>query len=318
MQGCPLLAAMVYLFLAVSSSAQARPASMDGAPAMMGAAVRSAAAPGASATATGASATATGASATDTITLYVARRGWHIDIGFAVDDLQGPMSSLAAKFPGARYLFFGFGDRRYLLAKHHAVPATLAALWPGAGLVLLTALRATPAEAFGAAHVRQLKVPAQQAAASQTFIWSSLRLREGGPSAPGAEGPPVDSVEGRAAAGVERPPAASADDVVSYGAGPYEGSLYLAARPRYSALHTCNTWAAETLQAAGLPVRSRGVVFAGQLWRRVSKLPRAAATQTAPPAAEQHASAHWLSSGHASSGSAGRLGAVLTNDGRRS
>ena len=55
----------------------------------------------------------------------------------------------------------------------------------------------------------------------------------------------------------------------SEGPGPYEGSAYLRASERYSALHTCNTWAAELLQASGLPVHSHGVLFAGQLWRQV-------------------------------------------------
>jgi hypothetical protein len=44
--------------------------------------------------------------------------------------------------------------------------------------------------------------------------------------------------------------------------GSYGGSLYVAAAPRYSALHTCNTWAAEALKAAALPIHSGGVIVA--------------------------------------------------------
>ncbi len=61
-------------------------------------------------------------------TLYVARRGWHTDVGFDVSQLTAPLCSIAVKFPGAKYLFFGFGDRRYLLAKHWHVPVLMAAV----------------------------------------------------------------------------------------------------------------------------------------------------------------------------------------------
>jgi hypothetical protein len=54
-----------------------------------------------------------------------------------------------------------------------------------------------------------------------------------------------------------------------YAVGPYPGSLYFGATPGYSGVHTCNTWVAEVLNAGGLPVRSAGVIFAGQLWTRV-------------------------------------------------
>jgi len=56
------------------------------------------------------------------------------------------------------------------------------------------------------------------------------------------------------------------------GPGPYAGSAYFAAIPRYSALYTCNTWVADALHAAGLPVRSTGVVFAYQLWAQARDL----------------------------------------------
>ena len=88
--------------------------------------------------------------------VYVARRGWHIDIGMATADLRPPLDALASQFPGAQYLFFGFGDRHYLLAKRHNAPVLLAALWPGNAVLLVTGLAATPQEAFGASHVIEL------------------------------------------------------------------------------------------------------------------------------------------------------------------
>jgi hypothetical protein len=161
-------------------------------------------------------------------------------VGFATDDL-GPLAFAGAEFSGSKYVFFGFGDRHYLLAKNHDAPVLSGALWPGPGLMLLTALQGTPAAAFGRSQVIEIELSRTQARAVQTFIRSSI----------------ADSV-----AYVPAP----------YDKGPYEGSLYYAASARYSAFHTCNTWAAEALRRGDLSVRSRGVIFATQLWSQVRKL----------------------------------------------
>jgi hypothetical protein len=186
-------------------------------------------------------------------TIFVARRGWHIDIGFAVSDLNAPLDSLSEQLPGTKYLFFGFGDRHFLMAKNPNAPATIAALWPGPGLMLVTGLKGTPTGGFGDEHVIALGVSATQSLAAQSFVWNALAAK------------------------------------TAHGPGPYQDSLYFDAVARYSALHTCNTWAAEVLKAAGLPVRSAAVVLAGQLWGQVRKLARA---ETRPVSADPIARAH--------------------------
>jgi hypothetical protein len=177
---------------------------------------------------------------TPTDVVYVVRRGWHVDLGFAATTLVPPLAALAGDFPGARYLLFGFGDRHYLLARRRNAPVLLAALWPGAGLILTTGLATDPDTAFGAAQVIALHVTPSQLRSVQGAVWNSLQKRD--------------------------------DAVAAYAPGPYQGSEYFAAVPRYSATHTCNTWVAENLKAAGLPVRSTGVLFAGQLWQQVRRL----------------------------------------------
>lgn len=171
------------------------------------------------------------------VVIYVVRRGWHMDIGFAAGDLQPPLHAVVGQFPGVRYVFFGFGDQRYLLAKDRNAPVSLAALWPGRGMILATALASSPQDAFGGAHVIALSVTQEQARDTQAFVWHSLE-----------------------------------NGIQPYATGPYEGSSFFAATPRYSAFHTCNTWAAESLRAAALPIHSTGVIFAGQLWRQVRRL----------------------------------------------
>ena len=173
----------------------------------------------------------------------MARRSWHIDVGIEVADLAPPLAAVADALPGTRYVFFGFGDRHYLLAKKHNAPVLLAALWPGAGMMLLTGLSSSPQTGFGSDQVIALNLDGAQMQALQAFIWNTLDSRSGAP----------------------RP----------YAPGPYGGSVYFPATKKYWALRTCNTWVADALRASGLRIRSTGVIFAGQLWSRVQRLKRA-------------------------------------------
>jgi hypothetical protein len=175
-----------------------------------------------------------------TATLYVARRGWHVDIGLSAAELAAPLDAVAADLPGMSYVFFGFADKHYLLAKHRNAPVLLGALWPGDGIMLVTGLASSPDEAFGAQEVIALSLNAEQLHALQSFIWKSLRT-------------PNESLS-------------------VYQTGPYEGSLYFLAAPKYSASHTCNTWGAEALRAAGFQVHTAGVVFAAQLWSQARRI----------------------------------------------
>jgi uncharacterized protein (TIGR02117 family) len=184
---------------------------------------------------------ATAPSANSSNVIYVVRRSWHIDIGFPTADLHPPLASLRTAFPGAQFLLFGFGDRAYL-TKGGQFSGTLGALLPGPGLVLATGLDASPEAVFGVDNVIRIAVSAAQSRDLQAFIWRSLSKHDG-----------------------EASPLAE---------GAYGGSLYYPSTQRYSAFHTCNTWAAKALQAGSLPVHTFGVEFSGQLWKQVQHLAR--------------------------------------------
>jgi hypothetical protein len=182
--------------------------------------------------------------------MYLARRSWHIDVGFAVQDLDPSLAFIARRFPRAKYLFFGFGDRHYLLSKNKGAASLAGALFPGPGLILVTAIENSPVQAFGGPHALEFVLPVAQAAAAQHFVRHSLAGSEG--------------------------------DISPLGEGPYEGSVYYAAAGRYSALHTCNTWAAEALESAGFKVRTHLVLFAGQTWHEALKINSQSAAHSAP------------------------------------
>ncbi len=174
--------------------------------------------------------------------IIVVRRGWHIDVGFAASELEPRLQFAASAVPSARYVFFGFGDMHYLEARSRGPSTLAAALWPGRGIMLVTGIESTPQQGFGAHHVIELDVSDAQSSAMQAFIAGSFAMQKGSAEV--------------------------------YEPGPYPGSAYFLAVPRYSALHTCNTWASEVLRAAPLQTHHRGVLFAGQLWWQVRRLYR--------------------------------------------
>jgi len=183
----------------------------------------------------------------DPATLFVVGRGWHTDVALPAAEVAGPLAALRQEFPGVRYLVFGFGERRYLMDKH---PGELLALLPGPGVMLVTALGASPAAAFGPEHVVALAISQDGLARENAFLWSYFAKDRNG-----------------------RP--------LLLAAGPYSGSLFYASGGTYTLAHTCNTWTAEALSAGGLPVSGSGVLFAGQILRLARHV---AASQARVPA----------------------------------
>jgi hypothetical protein len=110
----------------------------------------------------------------------------------------------------------------------------LKALLPSRSAVLLTALKAGPAAAFGPHNVVALHVSPAGLAAIEDGIWREFELSGSG-------------------------------DPVRLAEGPYPGSDFYAAVDTYYGLFTCNTWTAETLHAGGLPIPVTGVLFSGQV-----------------------------------------------------
>jgi hypothetical protein len=181
----------------------------------------------------------------------VVDRGWHTDIALAASP-TGPVAAVAARFPGARFLVFGFGDRDFYMSREESVLQTLAAMFPGPGVVLVTGLSAPPAEAFGAEHVVTLRVSCGELAKIETFLAAAL------------------------ARGADQQPQALDD-------GPYAGSEFYASSETYDLFHNCNRWTLAALANAGLPAEPAGVVFAGEAMAQARAI-AAEPQRRAPPA----------------------------------
>lgn len=182
----------------------------------------------------------------------VVQRDWHTDICLRVIDVDAWVSALAHDFDNPMVLCFGFGERQYVVERHHDPLTMIGALMPSQATVLMTVLRAPPEVAFGAQNVVEVPVDDAGLAGVQRYLRASLETD--------ASGAPRRLAE-----------------------GPYAGSVYFAASGTYDAFHTCNTWTARALRSAGLS-DVPDVLFAGGLMRAV----RHALETKAPDGAMPH------------------------------
>jgi uncharacterized protein (TIGR02117 family) len=173
-------------------------------------------------------------------TITIVERGWHTDVCIDRNDAGHDFESLAQAFPGSRFLCFGFGERGYVITREHGVLATLAALFPSRSALLMTVLREVPASAFGADRVVRIGISGVGLNGLQSYLTNAVQID-----------------------GAGRP--------IQLGVGPYPDSVFLAATGTYDALYTCNTWTADAMRSAGLPVDDT-VIFAGGVMRQARQL----------------------------------------------
>jgi uncharacterized protein (TIGR02117 family) len=166
-------------------------------------------------------------------TLYVIASGWHTEIGLSAAALSGPLAALQSAMPSARYVVFGWGQRDYYMAPNPGLGDLLGAGLPGPSVVLVIPLTQAPAEFFGAgASVYAIPVSDDGLDRLAQFLWGYI------------------------AQDAQHHPRRIGD-------GPYPGSVFYASSGTYSLSNTCNTWTAEALHVAGVPVSAEGVVVAG-------------------------------------------------------
>ena len=163
------------------------------------------------------------------------------------------MAALKAEFPTARDLIFGWGAHDYYMARNLGIGDLLRAAAPGPAVMLVIPLQVPPEAFFGASNAFAMPASEQGVERLSQFLWDYL------------------------AADTESPPH-------RVGTGPYPQSIFYTSAGTYNLGHTCNTWTAEALRVAGLPVSAEGVVFAGQV---LDQLRRLAVGETASKAIDQ-------------------------------
>jgi uncharacterized protein (TIGR02117 family) len=175
------------------------------------------------------------------VAIYLIAAGWHTEIALPIDAIHGPLRAVAPDFPGGRYLSFGWGERNYYMARAPTVGDAMGALFPGPAVLLVTPLYRPPRESRANAQVFELSLSTAGLERLSNYLWAAFEKS--------GEGTPR-----------------------RLAAGPAPGSIFYAATGTYSSSHTCNTWTAEGLRVAGVPVTPSGVVFTGQLTDQLRSL----------------------------------------------
>lgn len=166
--------------------------------------------------------------------------GWHTGLILPVSEL-GPLRALLPIHPGARYVSFGWGNRRFYMAAHPTFSDAVAALFSSPSAVLVTTAPTVESLLPSGGTYRWLCADRKEIWRIDAYLMDALRQRGGKPE--------------------------------DLGAGPWPGSEFLASGERYDAFHTCNTWTARALEVAGLAVHAGDVIFASQLKARIRQLP---------------------------------------------
>lgn len=171
--------------------------------------------------------------------------GWHTGIVLPVSEL-GPLRPLLRSAPGARYVSFGWGNRRFYMSAHPGSGDAIAALFRSASTVFVQPAATPSGLTASDIHIHWLCADRDQVWRVDHYIAQSL-LRPAHP--------------------------------VDLGPGPFPDSRFYASTAHYSAVHTCNTWTAAALEYAHLSISATGVLFSGQVDGRVSGLHACPAAQ---------------------------------------
>ena len=108
--------------------------------------------------------------------------------GFRWRRSRGPLVALEKPYPGVRFLTFGFGERQFLVDRRTDFGSMLRAMLPSQSVLLMTALKAPPEQAFGAGNVIALQVSRAGLERIEAAIWRELERSATGEAVRLAEG----------------------------------------------------------------------------------------------------------------------------------
>lgn len=178
--------------------------------------------------------------------LYLVDHGLHVGLVLPAAGLQRHLPELKVIFPAARFVEVGWGDRAFYQSEQAGAGLALRALlWPTEAVLHLVPLSQPPDETFSGLPVLELGVSPAGLERLLREVAASFALNEAG-------------------------------QLRVLGAGRYGGGRFYASLESYHLLHTCNTWVARRLVAAGLPLRPALAITAGGLMRQAACCAKAA------------------------------------------
>lgn len=165
--------------------------------------------------------------------------GWHTGLVIPADEL-GMLGDRLGHQLTEPYVSVGWGNRRFYMAAHPSSGDALAALFPSASVLWVQMLPNASGAVPPDGRIEWLCVDRGELWRLDSYLSDALQWQSGAP--------------------------------LDLGAGPLPESRFYGSGAHYDAFHNCNTWTVSALQFAGLPVSASGVLFAGQVARRVRPL----------------------------------------------
>lgn len=159
--------------------------------------------------------------------IYVVGHGWHTGIVVKRDDIDAHLWPEKDAFPEALYLEVGWGDRDFYQAPKAGLGLLLqAALRSPASVLLVIGMPTTVTQYFPRGDIIAIPLSRRGLEALATFVHATYKRDAAGQTIPLGPG------------------------------NWHKHSMFYLAEGEYSLLNTCNSWTAQALQAAGLPIRT--------------------------------------------------------------
>jgi len=169
------------------------------------------------------------------LSVFIVDNSWHAAIVLRTRDLSVKTMPELADFPADQLIEFSWGDKDYFPDPQSGVLAGVkAALWSGGSVMHLVGFSDTVVNFYRGATVTELRLSAIAYGRMVDYI-SDTFTRE------------KSLGRARAAPGL------------------FPGSRFYPASRTFSLLRTCNTWVAEALEQAGLPISTGIIITAGNL-----------------------------------------------------
>jgi uncharacterized protein (TIGR02117 family) len=171
--------------------------------------------------------------------VFIVHDAWHAAIVIKEADVTTAVLPELRDFPTAEYLEFSWGDRDYFPAPDGGFGMALrAAFWSSGSILHVVGFKEAVRNAYPGAEITEIPLSEEGFQGLVSFISDTFSRPH--PPAP-AEARP----------------------------GLFANGRFYAAEGKFSFLRTCNTWVAEALSAAGLPISPGYVITAGNLSHQV-------------------------------------------------
>lgn len=175
-------------------------------------------------------------------TVVIVHNSWHAAIVLHRDDLSVDVLPELGDFPDAKFVEFSWGDQDYFPDPNSGVWAALrAGFWSAGSVMHMVGFQPSVREFYRNAEIFELRLNSTAHGKLLRYIAQSFAR-------------PVTGGQARARPGL------------------FAYSRFYPATQKFSVLRTCNTWIAEALESAGLPVAPRMVLTAANLASQVAPL----------------------------------------------